>query len=181
MKRILIGILTALIFTTMAVAQEGTIYQFDVQTINGDTISLSQFKGKKIMIVNTASKCMFTPQYEQLEAMYKKYKSEGFVILGFPCNQFLHQAPGSDKEIKTFCTKNYGVTFPMMAKIHVKGKKQSPLYKYLTTKKLNGLKNSHIKWNFQKYLIGTDGHLEHVYYSTTVPDDSKIVDWIEDK
>lgn len=177
MKHLVISIF--LIFSTMAIAQEGTVYNYEVTTLKGDTISLFQFQGKKIMIVNTASKCGFTPQYEQLEEIYKKYKNEGFVVLGFPCNQFLFQAPGSAEEIRAFCTQNYGVTFPMMAKIKVKGRHQAPIYKYLTSKKLNGLENSKVKWNFQKYLIGRDGKLEHIYYSSTVPNDPKIIRWIE--
>ena len=160
-------------------SQEKTIYDFKVTTIDGDTVSLADYKGQKIMIVNTASKCGFTPQYEQLEAIYKKYKDKDFVILGFPSNDFMHQEPGSNEEIAEFCTKNYGVTFPMMAKIDVKGKEMAPLYEYLTTGKLNGYKDTDVKWNFQKYLIGRDGKLERVYYSKTVPDDPKIIEWIE--
>ncbi len=164
---------------TTLFSQEKTIYDFKVETITGDSISLSNFKGKKVMIVNTASECGFTPQYEQLQAIYEKYKDKGFVILGFPSNDFMHQEPGSNKEIAEFCKKNYGVTFPMMAKIHVKKNDVSPLYQYLTTGKQNGYKDTKIKWNFQKYLIGRDGVLERVYYSKTVPNDPKIIEWIE--
>lgn len=177
MRNLILGILFMGITTLFS--QEKTIYDFNVKTINGDTISLANFKGKKVMIVNTASKCGFTPQYEQLEAIYKKYKDKDFVILGFPSNDFLHQEPGSNKEIAAFCKENYGVTFPMMSKIHVKGDDMTPLYKYLTTGDLNGYKDAKIKWNFQKFLIGRSGKLERIYYSKTVPDDPQIIEWIE--
>jgi glutathione peroxidase len=160
-------------------AQEKTIYDYEVETIDGETVSLSEFKGKKVMIVNTASKCGFTPQYEQLQALYEKYGGDDFVILGFPSNDFMKQEPGSDKEIAAFCEKNYGVTFPMMSKVVVKGDDMNPLYEYLTTKSLNGHSDSKVKWNFQKYLIGTDGKLEQIYYSKTVPTDNAIIDWLE--
>lgn len=178
MRNLILGVLFMGVSTLFS--QEKTIYDFKVKTIKGDTISLANFEGKKIMIVNTASKCGFTPQYEQLEAIYKKYKDKGFVILGFPSNDFLHQEPGNNKEILAFCKENYGVTFPMMSKIHVKGKEMTPLYEYLTSKNLNGLEDSKVKWNFQKYLIGRDGKLEKIYYSKTVPNDPEIIEWIEE-
>lgn len=165
--------------TTMAFSQEKTIYDYEVETIDGDTISLSQFKGQKILIVNTASKCGFTPQYEQLQELYEKYKDKGFVILGFPSNDFLKQEPGTNEEIAAFCQKNYGVSFPMMAKIKVKGKNMAPIYQYLTSKELNGMKDSKVSWNFQKYLIGRDGKLEEVFQPKVVPTDAVITQWIE--
>lgn len=179
MKTILFTLLLA--STSFIFTQEKTIYNYEVETIDGELISLSQFKGKKIMIVNTASKCGYTSQYAQLQELYEKYGKEDFVILGFPSNDFMKQEPGSDEEIAAFCEKNYGVSFPMMSKISVKDEEMAPLYKYLTTASLNGKIDSKVKWNFQKYLIGTDGKLEHVYYSKTVPTDKEITDWIEKK
>ncbi|HLV40721.1 MAG TPA: glutathione peroxidase [Brumimicrobium sp.] len=177
MKNIILGVL--LTSATFIFAQEKTIYDFTVETIDGDTISLAEYKGKKVMIVNTASECGFTPQYEQLQELYAKYGGYNFVILGFPSNDFMKQEPGSDAEIAAFCQKNYGVTFQMMSKIEVKGSGMAPIYQYLTTKSLNGHSDSKVKWNFQKYLIGTDGKLEQIYYSKTLPTDKSIIDWIE--
>ena len=158
-----------------------SFYDFTVKDINGNSFALSQLKGKKVMVVNVASKCGFTPQYEQLEAIYEKYKATGFVIIGFPANDFKEQEPGTNKEIKQFCTENYGVTFPMMEKIHVKGDSIHPLYKWLTQKSLNGVEDSHVKWNFQKYLIGSTGKLEKVISPWTKPDSKKIINWVEGK
>ncbi len=154
-------------------------YDYTVKDIDGNNFALSQLKGKKVMVVNVASKCGFNPQYEQLEAIYKIYQDSGFVIIGFPSNDFKKQEPGSNEEIKNFCTLNYGVTFPMMAKIHVKGDSISPLYQWLTTKELNGVKDSNVKWNFQKYLISSEGKLEKVISPWVKPDSKKIVEWIE--
>jgi glutathione peroxidase len=179
MKTIILSILLASAVFTFA--QEKTIYDYKVETIDGEMISLSEYKGKKIMIVNTASKCGFTPQYEQLQQLYEEYGGDDFVILGFPSNDFMKQEPGSDEEIAAFCQKNYGVTFPMMSKISVKDDDIAPLYAYLTSEALNGKMDSKVKWNFQKYLIGTDGKLEKVYYSKTLPTDQEIIDWIEKK
>lgn len=162
----------------MANGQTETIYDYEVETIEGETISLSKFKGKKMLIVNTASKCGFTPQYEQLEELYQMFKDKDFVILGFPSNDFLSQEPGTNEEIAEFCQKNYGVTFPMMAKIKVKGKNKAPLYNYLTSKELNGHSDSKVKWNFQKYLIGKDGKIEGMHYSKVIPTDPEIVNWV---
>lgn len=158
-----------------------TIYDFKVTDINGETFDFSTLKGKKIMIVNTASKCGLTPQYEQLEEVYKQYKDTNFVIVGFPANNFMSQEPGSDKDIAEFCVKNYGVSFPMMSKISVKGSDMHELYVYLTQKKLNGLEDSDVKWNFQKYLIDESGKLAKVIDPRTLPNDPEIINWIEGK
>jgi glutathione peroxidase len=158
-----------------------TIYDFKVTDINGETFDFSTLKGKKIMIVNTASKCGLTPQYEQLEEVYKQYKDTNFVIVGFPANNFMSQEPGSDKDIAEFCVKNYGVSFPMMSKISVKGSDMHELYVYLTQKKLNGLEDSDVKWNFQKYLIDESGKLAKVVDPRTLPNDPEIINWIEGK
>ena len=132
------------------------------------------------MIVNTASKCGLTPQYKDLEALYLKYKDRDFVIVGFPANNFLGQEPGSNEEIATFCSLNYGVSFPMMAKISVKGKNMHVLYQFLTQKAKNGLEDSKVQWNFQKFLIGRDGKLEKVIAPRTLPFAEEIVQWIEE-
>lgn len=158
-----------------------TIYDYKVTDISGNTFDLASLKGKKVMIVNTASKCGLTPQYAQLEELYKKYQGKNFVIVGFPANDFMKQEPGTNDEISSFCQKNYGVTFPMMSKISVKGKDKAPIYQYLTEKKLNGLEDSDVKWNFQKYLIDENGKLARVIAPSTLPTDTEIVNWIEGK
>lgn len=150
-----------------------SIYEFKVEALDGSTIDFSAFKGKKILIVNTASKCGFTPQYEGLEALYKKYKDK-LVIVGFPANNFMHQEPGSNDDIAEFCKKNYGVTFPMAAKIDVKGKNMAPIYHWLTKKEYNHLEDSNVKWNFQKYLIDEEGKLIAIFSSKVKPDSEEI-------
>ncbi len=160
-------------------SQKQNIYQFKVEDIAGNIFDFSTLAGKKIMIVNTASKCGFTPQYAELEKLYENYKNSGFVIIGFPANNFLWQEPGSNQEIASFCQKNYGVTFPMMAKIDVKGSKKHPVYQFLTEKEKNGLDDSKVKWNFQKYLIDREGNLSIIVPPKTSPRDKKIIDWIE--
>lgn len=157
------------------------IYQFTVTDLYGKTFDFASLKGKKVMIVNTASKCGLTPQYKLLEALYEKYKDRNFVIVGFPANNFAQQEPGSNSEIAEFCQQNYGVSFPMMSKISVKGDDQHPIYKYLTTKAENGLQDSEVKWNFQKYLIDENGYLVKVIPPRTLPDSPEIISWIEQK
>ncbi|HIB36999.1 MAG TPA: glutathione peroxidase [Mesonia sp.] len=159
---------------------ENTIYQFEVEDIEGNTFDLSSLKGKKVMIVNTASKCGLTPQYEQLEAIYKAYQDQNFVIIGFPANNFASQEPGSDEEIAQFCERNYGVTFPMMSKISVKGEDMHELYEFLTQKSKNGFADSEVAWNFQKYLISEEGKVVNVIDPRTLPTDEKIVKWIKE-
>lgn len=175
------NIFTALFVLLTITIYGQSFYDFTVKDIDGSEFPLSQLKGKKVMVVNVASKCGFTPQYEQLEAIYNKYKETGFVIIGFPANDFKHQEPGTNEEIKSFCTLNYGVTFPMMAKIHVKGDSIHPLYQWLTKKELNGVENSHVKWNFQKYLISPGGKIEKVISPWTKPDSKEVTNWIEGK
>ncbi len=155
-----------------------TIYNFKVTDIYGDTFDFATLKGKKVMIVNTASECGLTPQYEQLESLYKEYADKDFIIIGFPSNNFGNQETGTDQEIAAFCSANYGVTFPMMSKIEVKGDQIAPIYAFLTQKKLNGVQDSEVQWNFQKYLIGKDGELEKVIGPRTLPTDQEIKDWI---
>jgi glutathione peroxidase len=153
-------------------------YDFTVKDIDGNDFDLSTLKGKKVLVVNTASKCGFTPQYEQLQELYEKYGGEDFAIIGFPANNFMKQEPGTNDEIKAFCQKNYGVTFPMMAKISVKGDDMHPLYHWLTEKDQNGVMDSSVGWNFQKYLIDENGNLVDMVKSKVKPDDDKILSWI---
>jgi glutathione peroxidase len=156
-----------------------TIYQFKVEDLSGKIFDFASLKGKKVMIVNTASKCGLTPQYKDLEAIYKEYKDKGFVIVGFPANNFASQEPGTNEEIATFCQLNYGVTFPMMEKVSVKGDDMCAVYQFLTQKSKNGLQDSQVEWNFQKYLINENGELEKVISPKTLPTDASIVDWIK--
>tara|TARA_B100000809_G_scaffold105703_1_gene104265 strand:+ start:64392 stop:64883 length:492 start_codon:yes stop_codon:yes gene_type:complete len=157
------------------------IYQFTVSDLQGNAFDFSTLKGKKVMLVNTASKCGLTPQYEGLQALYEKYKDDGLVIVGFPSNDFLWQEPGSSEDIAAFCTLNYGVTFPMMEKINVKGSKKHDVYSFLTEKTKNGLQDSKVKWNFQKYLINRQGELEKVISPRTKPTDPEVIKWIENE
>lgn len=156
-----------------------SIHQFQVEDLYGDPFDFSSLKGKKLMIVNTASECGLTPQYKDLQALYETYKDEGFVIIGFPANNFGGQEPGSNEEIATFCEQNYGVSFPMMTKISVKGEDMHPIYQFLTQASRNGLKDSEVQWNFQKYLLDEEGHLVEVIDPKVLPTDTKIVEWIK--
>lgn len=164
--------------TSEPMAKE-TIYQYKVKDLSGKEFDFASLKGKKVMVVNTASKCGLTPQYKDLEALYEQYKSKGFVIVGFPANNFAEQEPGTNQEIAAFCQKNYGVTFPMMEKISVKGSDMAPIYKFLTQKSKNGLQDSEVEWNFQKYLINEKGELVKVISPRTLPTDAEIVNWIK--
>ena len=158
-----------------------TIYDFKVKNLAGAEFDFASLKGKKIMIVNTASECGLTPQYEQLQTVYESYKDKNFVIVGFPANNFGAQEPGTNEQIATFCKKNYGVTFPMMAKISVNGNDMHPIYQFLTQKAKNGFQDSEVQWNFQKYLIDENGHLVKVISPRTLPTDVEIINWIEGK
>ena len=150
-----------------------SIYDFKVTALDGSTINLADYKGKKILIVNTASKCGNTPQYDALEKLYKAHKDK-LVIIGFPANNFGAQEPGTNDDIASFCKKNYGVTFPMAAKISVKGDDTAPIYQWLTNKDYNGFKTTSVKWNFQKYLINEQGQLVAVFDPGTKPDAAEI-------
>jgi len=161
-----------------SIAKE-TIYQFKVEDLSGNSFDFASLKGKKIMIVNTASKCGLTPQYKDLEAVYKEYKDKGLVIVGFPANNFASQEPGTNEEIATFCQLNYGVTFPMMDKVSVKGDDMATIYQFLTQKSKNGLKDSTVEWNFQKYLINEKGELEKVIAPRTLVTDPEVLNWIK--
>jgi glutathione peroxidase len=155
-----------------------TFHDFIVKDINGKDFDLATLKGKKVLVVNVASKCGLTPQYEDLQALYNKYKNKDFVIIGFPANNFMGQEPGTNSEIMEFCTVNYGVTFPMMDKISVKGKDQSPLYKWLTNKSENGKIDQKVTWNFQKFMVDEEGHLVDVVMPKESPMSDKIINWL---
>ena len=180
----IIGLILALVlvfYRFKKPANKTSIHQFKAKKIEGEWLDFSSLKGKKILIVNTASKCGFTPQFKELEDLYEKYKDKNFVIIGFPCNQFGSQEPGSSSDIKEFCTRNYGVTFMMMKKVDVKGDSISEIYSWLTSKAKNGVKNSSVKWNFQKYMIDENGFLVDYVLPFKSPNCSKIVNWIEGK
>ncbi len=163
------------------VQAQTSFYDLKAKTIEGNDFDFSSLKGKKVLVVNTASKCGYTPQYEDLEKLFQAYKDKNFVIIGFPANNFMHQEPGTNADIKEFCTKNYGVTFQIMEKVSVKGDDIDPVYQWLTQKEKNGKMDSEVKWNFQKYMIDEKGNLVDVAYSKEKPMDDKIVNWISGK
>lgn len=158
---------------------QNSLHDFTVQDIEGNSFELSNLKGKKVLIVNTASKCGNTPQYKQLQSLFEIYGDDKFTIIGFPANNFGKQESGSNAEIVEFCEKNYGVTFPLMSKISVKGDDIHPVYQWLTHKGENGVLDSEVKWNFQKYLIDERGNLIDMVEPKVKPDDEKIVSWIK--
>ena len=157
---------------------KSSIYQFKVESLEGGEINFSQFKGKKILVVNTASKCGYTPQYKELEALYNQYQDK-LVIVGFPANNFGAQEQGTNSEIKEFCQKNYGVTFPMAAKISVKGDDMAPLYKWLTSKSENGVLDAEIKWNFNKFILDENGKLLAKFDSKVTPMSPEILAFLK--
>lgn len=165
--------------STSTPMEKQNIYQFKVKDLEGNEFDFATLKGKKILVVNTASKCGLTPQYKDLEAIYQKYKSDNFVVVGFPANNFASQEPGTNAEIGEFCQRNYGVSFPMMSKVSVKGSDMDAVYQFLTQKSKNGLQDSEVEWNFQKYLINENGQLEKVIAPQVNPTDASIVDWIK--
>jgi glutathione peroxidase len=180
MKKLLL-IPAILTVTLLANAQQKkSFYDFKTTTIDGQPFDFATLKGKKVLIVNTASKCGNTPQYAELEQLYKQSGGEKFIILGFPSNNFLSQEPGTNSEIKEFCTRNYGVTFPMMSKISVKGKDIDPIYQWLTSKEMNGVMDAPVKWNFQKFMIDENGNLVGEVAPGTSPMTPKIVNWLEE-
>lgn len=161
------------------VARIENIYGFTVKDIDGNDVALSKYKGKVVVIVNVASKCGLTPQYKEIQEFYDKYKSKGVVVLGFPANNFLGQEPGTNAEIKAFCTSNYGVTFDMFSKISVKGKDIHPLYTYLTDKNVNGKLDAPVSWNFQKFVVGKDGAVVQSFNPRTSVNDPEFIQLIE--
>lgn len=178
MKRFLF-LTASILFLTTLNAQTMNFYDFEVNDINGEPYDLKQLKGKKVLVVNTASKCGLTPQYETLEAVYKQHGGDDFVIVGFPANNFGGQEPGTNDEIEAFCQKNYGVSFPMMAKISVKGSDQHPLYAWLTNKEKNGVEDAEVQWNFQKFMIDEQGNYAGMVAPQESPDSETIINWIK--
>jgi len=184
MKKIFSAIASLFFAANVASAQTAptkSFYDFKTKSLDGKEFDLSQLKGKKVLVVNTASKCGFTYQYADLEKLYEKYKDKNFVIIGFPANNFGSQEPGTNDEIATFCSKNYGVSFPMMSKISVKGDDMDAIYKWLTEKTQNGVSDASVKWNFHKFLIDENGKWIDSIGSATNPMDEKITNWIEGK
>jgi glutathione peroxidase len=161
------------------VAAEKTVYDFTLNSIDGQPAPLAAYKGKVVLLVNVASKCGYTPQYSALESTYEKYKDRGFIIVGIPANNFGAQEPGSNQEIKTFCSSKYHVTFPMMAKVSVKGDDITPLYQFLTDKSSNPQSGGEIKWNFTKFLIGPDGRVITRFEPEITPDSPQVTSAIE--
>jgi glutathione peroxidase len=176
----LIVLFVSMLSSIAGFSQSKSFYDFKVKTLEGKDFDLSSLKGKKVMVVNTASECGNTPQYKDLEEVYKDY-GDVLVIIGFPANNFGSQEPGSAEEIRKFCTEHYGVTFPMMQKISVKGDDMDPLYKWLTRKEENGVMDSDVKWNFQKYLIDEKGKLVDVIDPKEKPNSDKVLAWITSK
>ncbi|HQW28313.1 MAG TPA: glutathione peroxidase [Verrucomicrobiales bacterium] len=179
MKKYLIPVLTAaILFTGASTRAEDSVYEFKVKNIEGKDVDLSEYKGKVLLIVNVASKCGATPQYDPLQALYKKYADKGLVVLGFPANNFGGQEPGTDTEIAEFCTSKYSVEFPMFSKVSVKGDDKAPLFSYLTSAE-NPDKQGDIGWNFEKFLIGKDGKLIRRFATKVDPTNADLVAAIE--
>jgi len=170
-----------ILITSSLYSQSSDFYSLKIKTLEGADFDFATLRGKKVLLVNTASKCGFTPQYEQLQELNQKYGGENFVIIGFPSNDFLKQEPGTASEIRSFCTSKYNVTFILTQKIDVKGKNQHDVYKWLTKKKLNGEFNSKVKWNFQKYLVDENGKLIAVFAPSVKPMSDEIVSKISGK
>ncbi len=183
MKQLLTALAACLIILSGAQTRGAAVtnlYSFTMKNIDGQDVSLGTYTGKVLLVVNVASKCGFTSQYEGLEKLYKEYGAKGLVVLGFPANNFLGQEPGTETQIKQFCTMTYGVTFPLFAKISVKGGEQHPFYKYLTEKETNPEFSGSITWNFNKFLIGRDGKILNRFGSRTTPQDPALVKAVED-
>lgn len=179
MKKLFVLFVVILCSYGSTVCAQKSFHDFTVTAIDGSSFSLSSLKGKKVMVVNVASKCGLTPQYEQLQQLYDTYKGNNFVIIGFPANNFLEQEPGSNEEIVQFCKMNYGVTFPLMEKISVKGDDMAPLYRWLTKKSENGVQDAEVTWNFQKFLIDENGNWVRSIEPKTNPLDPAIIDWVK--
>lgn len=172
------SLLLGLVMIMAGSALAANIYDFTLPSIDGKPMPLAEFKGKVVLVVNVASRCGYTPQYSALEAVYEKYKDQGLVIVGFPANNFGAQEPGSNEEIKTFCSRKYNVTFPMYSKVSVKGEDQTPLYQYLTTKTAPSIAGE-IKWNFTKFLVDRNGNVVQRFESAVTPDSKEVVSAIE--
>jgi glutathione peroxidase len=179
LKNIMLAMVGIMTFGSISAQPDKSLYDFTIETLDGRLVKLESLRGKKVMLVNTASKCGYTKQYENLQSLYERYNVHGFEIVGFPSNNFNNQEPGTNEEIANFCSATYGVTFLMSIKIDVTGGEQEPIYRWLTHKSENGVMDSEVKWNFQKYLIDETGKLVGVAYSKEEPDSDRIVDWIK--
>ncbi|HHV13931.1 MAG: glutathione peroxidase [Bacteroidales bacterium] len=177
MKKRLFSIAALMALILVPALSQKSFYDFTVESIDGQQYSMADLKGKKVMIVNTASQCRYTPQYKDLELLNKAYRQK-LVIIGFPANNFMDQEPLNNKEIKEFCNSRYGVTFPMMAKISVKGNDMHPLYRWLTSKSANGVLDSEVSWNFQKYIIDENGNLVGFFKSAVKPLSDEVINWV---
>lgn len=180
MKTVRLFTVLIFLFLSASIMAQQSFYDFKVKTLEGKDFDFASLRGKKVMVVNTASKCGYTPQYEDLQTLYEQF-GQKLVIIGFPANNFMNQEPGTAEEIRQFCTDKYDVTFPMMEKISVKGDDMHPLYKWLTSKEKNGVMDSAVKWNFQKYLIDENGKLVDVLYSKEKPGSEKVITWLSSK
>lgn len=170
---------TAMAETSVDMQQSASFYDFTVQTLTGEEFSFEQLRGKRVLVVNTASECGYTPQYEQLQELYAQYGGENFTIVGFPANNFGGQEPGSDEQIQEFCQRNYGVEFPMMSKISVKGDDTHPVYQWLTSKEMNGVSDGNVRWNFHKFTIDENGNWVGEYPSNVSPLDEEILSFAQ--
>ena len=179
MKNTLLIVLTMAVGGTINAQDMKTLHDFTATTIEGEELELSKFRGKKLMVVNTASKCGLTPQYEDLQKLYKEFGGDNFEIIGFPANNFMGQEPGSDEKIAEFCSKNYGVSFTMMSKIDVKGKNIHPIYEWLTQAEKNGIEDNKVGWNFQKYLIDENGRYVQMIPPRDKPYSDEVIAWIK--
>ena len=179
MRKLILSLTVLIAGSAMALAAAGSIYDFTMKSIDGQPVSLKSYKGKVVLLVNVASKCGFTPQYTALESLYEKYKDRGLVIVGVPANNFMQQEPGTNEEIKTFCSRKYNVTFPMMAKVSVLGDDKTPLYQYLTDKSSDPKFGGDIKWNFTKFLIDRNGNLVQRFEPPVKPDSPEVQSSIE--
>jgi len=175
------GLVLVSLFSGQWLRAQQSFYDFTVEDIHGQEFDLAQLQGKKVLVVNTASKCALTPQYEALERLYRTYGEEDFIILAFPSNDFGHQEPGSNNDIDAFCTAEYGISFPLMAKIIVKGEEMHPLYRWLTKASENGVEESRVSWNFQKYMIDKGGRLVGHAPPWRKPESKEIVTWITEE
>ncbi|MDH6308468.1 glutathione peroxidase [Dysgonomonas sp. PFB1-18] len=181
MKKLILSIILGMITISSMAQSNKSIYDFKVKDIDGKDFNFTSLKGKKILVVNVASKCGLTPQYEKLQQLYEKYKDKNFVIVGFPANNFNGQEPGTNEEIKTFCVLNYDVSFPMMSKVDVIGDNKAPIYKWLTEESGNGKIDAEVQWNFQKFMIDENGQLLGFVPPREDPFCDKIISWIEQK
>jgi glutathione peroxidase len=179
LKKIVFAMLGMMTIENMSAQPAKSLYDFRIETLDGRLVNLDVLRGSKVMLVNTASKCGYTKQYADLQNLYERYGVHGFEIVGFPANNFKNQEPGTNEEIASFCSATYGVTFLMSTKIDVVGDDQHPIYRWLTAKSENGVMDSEVKWNFQKYLIDETGKLVGVAYSKEKPDSDRIVEWIK--